>query len=69
MHLFNRGTSKVFTLPVIVEVRAEAVNALGKCGEPSDIPFIEKAKNTDSPRNILKRAAQRAIETMKSLQI
>ncbi len=50
-------------------VQAEALTALGKCGDPSDILFMEKAKNTDSPRNILKRAAQRAIETMKSLQI
>ena len=48
-------------------VQAEALTALGKCGDPSDIPFIEKAKNTDSPRNILKRAAQRALETIKSL--
>jgi aminopeptidase N len=46
-------------------VQAEALTALGRCGDPSDIPFMEKAKNTDSPRNILKRAAQRAIETIK----
>jgi len=46
-------------------VQAEALTALGKCGDPSDIPFMEKAKSTDSPRNILKRAAQRAIGIIK----
>jgi aminopeptidase N len=47
-------------------VQAETLAALGKCGDPSAIPFLEKAKNTDSPRNILKRAAERALETINS---
>ncbi len=45
-------------------VQAEALTALGRCRDPSDIPFIEKAKKTDSPRNIIKRAAQRAMDTI-----
>lgn len=45
-------------------VQAEALTALGKCGDSSDIPFIEKAKNMESPRNIIKRAAQRALEAI-----
>jgi len=45
-------------------VQAEALTALGKCGDSSDIPFIENAGNMESPRNIIKRAAQRALEAI-----
>ena len=39
-------------------VQAAALQSIGKCGGKSDLPFLEKAVLIESPRNILKRAAE-----------
>ena len=38
--------------------QAEALRAIGKCGDQSNLKFLEKAGKIHSPRNILDRAAK-----------
>ena len=45
--------------------QAEALRSIGKCGDASLIPFLEKAAQTRSYRNVIKRAAEFAIETIR----
>jgi len=42
--------------------QAEAINAIGKCSRKADIPFLKKAAQMESPRRIIKRAAERALK-------
>jgi len=44
--------------------QAEAINAIGKCGGKADIPFLKKAAQMESPRSIIKRAAERALKNI-----
>jgi aminopeptidase N len=44
--------------------QAEALRSIGKCGNRSSVPFIEKASSIRSPRNIIKTAAERALEEL-----
>jgi aminopeptidase N len=45
--------------------QAEALNSIAKCGEISSIPFLEKAAQMESPRNVIQRAADAAIKEIK----
>ncbi|MCJ7579367.1 MAG: HEAT repeat domain-containing protein, partial [Candidatus Aminicenantes bacterium] len=45
--------------------QAEALRSIAKCGGKSSIPFLEKASQMESPRNVIKRAADAAIEAIK----
>lgn len=42
--------------------QAEALRSLGKCGDRSVIPFLERAAGLSSPRNVLRTAAEGALE-------
>ncbi|MCJ7582962.1 MAG: M1 family metallopeptidase, partial [Candidatus Aminicenantes bacterium] len=42
--------------------QAEALRSIGKCGVKSSIPFLKKASQMESPRNVIKRAADAAIK-------
>ena len=44
------------------QAQAAALLAIGKCGSKSDLPFLEKVLLMESPRNTLKRAAERAVK-------
>jgi aminopeptidase N len=46
-------------------VQAEALQAIGKCGDSSDIPFLEEAVQMKSYRNVIQRAAESAIQAIK----
>ena len=45
--------------------QAEALRSIAKCGGKSSIPFLEKASQMESPRNVIKRAADAAIKEIK----
>jgi aminopeptidase N len=45
--------------------QSEALSALGMCGDSSQIPFLEEAAKMSSPRDMIKRAAEQAIELIK----
>lgn len=45
--------------------QAEALRSVGKCGDPSQIPFLEEAAQMESYRNVIKRAAESAIKTIR----
>ncbi len=47
-------------------VQAAALRALGACGRPGDLPFLDEAARLPSPGNILKRAAASAAESIKA---
>jgi aminopeptidase N len=42
--------------------QAEALRAIGKCGDRSHLPFLKEAAKMESPRNVIKRAADWAIK-------
>jgi aminopeptidase N len=44
--------------------QAECLTALGKCGEPAAIGFLNKAAAMPSPRGMLKRAAEAALKSL-----
>jgi len=44
--------------------QAEALNSLGRCGDRSHIPFLRKAREMTSPRNIIRRSAETAIKAL-----
>ncbi|MCK4647189.1 MAG: HEAT repeat domain-containing protein, partial [Candidatus Aminicenantes bacterium] len=46
--------------------QSEALSSLGMCGDRSQIPFLEKAAKMSSPRDLIKRAADQAIELIKT---
>ena len=45
--------------------QAEALRSIGKCGDRSQLPFLEKAAKMKSQRNVLKKAAEWATEKIK----
>jgi len=45
--------------------QSEALSSLGMCGDRSQIPFLEKAAKIKSPRDLIKKAADMAIELIK----
>jgi aminopeptidase N len=45
--------------------QAEALQSIGKCGDQSQIPFLEEAAKIKSYRNIIERTAESAIKTIK----
>ena len=45
-------------------VQAEAATAIGKTGDPSAIPFLEKAAGVPSYRNMVARAAEAALKLL-----
>jgi aminopeptidase N len=49
-------------------VQTEILRAIGKLRDKSHITFLEKAAQVKSPRNIIKRAANRAIEEIKNIR-
>ena len=46
--------------------QAEALRSIGKCGEVSEITFLKEVVQFPSPRNVIQRAAERAIENIES---
>ena len=50
-----------FSLDDSYLARAEALRAIGICGDRSQIPFLEQAMKMSSPRNVLGNAAEWAI--------
>jgi aminopeptidase N len=54
---FNRDNSYL--------VQAAALDALGKCGDRAVIPFLEKAEHMPSPRNVIGKAARRALKELR----
>lgn len=46
-------------------VQAEALRALGACGNPSDISLLEAARTMASPRNVLQTAADEALRILR----
>ncbi len=44
--------------------QAEALRSLGKCGDDAVIPFLEEAAKMASPRNIIRSAAEGALELL-----
>jgi len=42
--------------------QAEALRSIGKCGDRSQLSFLENAAKMKSPRNVIKRAADWAIK-------
>ena len=55
---------KRFSMDDSYVAQAEALRALGKCGDVSLIPVLKEARETDSPRDILRRAANWALEAL-----
>jgi len=45
--------------------QADALRSIGKCGDSSQIPFLEEAAKMKSYRNVIQRAAESAIETIR----
>lgn len=45
--------------------QAEALRAIAKCGDKNSIPFLEQASQMESPRNVIKRAADAALKEIK----
>lgn len=45
--------------------QAEALRSIGKCGNRTQIPFLEEAARIKSYRNVVKRAAKSAIKTIR----
>jgi len=43
-------------------VQAEALRSIGKSGNSTSVPFLVKTSKNKSPRNVIKRAAEWAIE-------
>jgi len=48
--------------------QAEALRALGKYDDKTLIPFLQQAAQMKSPRNMIKRTADRIIETLEKLE-
>jgi hypothetical protein len=46
--------------------RAEALRAIGKAGVKASAPMLEKAARLDSPRDIIKTAAEWALQQILS---
>jgi hypothetical protein len=44
---------------------AEALRAIGKCGDSSSIPFLERAGQVKSPNDMLHTAADEALRMLK----
>jgi aminopeptidase N len=44
--------------------QGEALRSIGKCGDQSQIPFLEEAAQIKSYRNVIKQAAESAIKTI-----
>lgn len=44
--------------------QAEALKSIGKCGDRSQLPFLEQTAKLKSPRNVIKIAAEMAIKTI-----
>ncbi len=45
--------------------QAEALRSIGKCGDRSQLVFLEEAAKMESPRNVIRRAAEAAIAQIK----
>lgn len=45
--------------------QAEAIHSIGKCGDNSMLPFLQKAELVSSPRDVIKKAAQSAVKTLR----
>ncbi len=45
--------------------QAEALRSIGKCGNRSQISYLENMANMNSPRNVIKRAADWALKELK----
>jgi aminopeptidase N len=45
--------------------QAEALRSIGKCGNQTHLPFLEEAAKMKSYRNVIERAAESAIKTIK----
>jgi aminopeptidase N len=45
--------------------QAAALEAIGNCGDLSQIPFLEEAAKVKSYRNVIRRAAESAIEAIR----
>ena len=48
--------------------QAEALRSIGKCGDRSQLPFLEEKEKMSSPRNVIKNAAEFAAQTIKRKQ-
>ncbi len=48
--------------------QAEALRSIGKCGDRSQLPFLEEKEKMNSPRNVIKNAAEFAAQTIKRKQ-
>jgi len=47
--------------------QAEALKSIGKCGDKSQIAFLENAAKLKSPRNVIAQAAGRAIKEIRDV--
>jgi HEAT repeat protein len=44
------------------QVQAEALRSIGKCGDGREMRFLEDARRLPSPRNVIRNAAEWAIQ-------
>ncbi len=45
-------------------VQAEALRALGRCGDKGQVPLLKEALGMRSPRDVVKRAAEAALREL-----
>ena len=45
-------------------VKAAAVRSVGRCGGAASMPFLSEATATDSPNDVVRRAAREAVENL-----
>ena len=58
----NKCDKKQFKEDDSYLAQAEALSAIGKCGDRSHLSFLKEAAKMESPRNVIKRAADGAIK-------
>jgi len=46
--------------------QAEALRSIGKCGNRSQISYLENMVNMKSPRNVIKKASDWALKELKN---
>jgi aminopeptidase N len=57
-----------FTKDDSYQVQAESLRAIGRSGDRSQLPFLEEALEMRSPRDVIRKAAEWAIEKISESQ-